>query len=128
MNYHELRRRFPNASESFLLANTDVPTHCEIASPKPERATRDDALAEAQAQGRNQQRFLVVITSFRRRLLDEDNLCGKYHCDLLRYAGILPSDAPGQTQIQNRQSKVKTKEEERTEIEVTIFNPNQTTT
>jgi len=93
----------------------------QVPSPKPKRAPGNVALAKAQTQKADSRRFLVVITSYRRRLLDEDNLCGKYHCDLLRYAGILPSDAPGQTQIQNRQSKVKSKEDEKTVIEVTLM-------
>lgn len=63
-------------------------------------------------------RFVVRITSFRRRLLDEDNLCGKFHCDALRYAGIIRSDAPEKCAIQILQVKVKSKREECTLMEL----------
>lgn len=63
-------------------------------------------------------KFLVSVTSFRRRLLDEDNLVAKWHVDALRYAGILPSDAPDQAKISVGQEKVKTEEEECTVITI----------
>jgi len=62
--------------------------------------------------------FLVRVTSYRRRLLDEDNLCEKFHVDLCRYAGIIPSDAPGQTKIEVSQKKVGSKEAEFVRIEI----------
>lgn len=75
-------------------------------------------LVSAQIQKSSSQKFLVCVTSFRRRLIDEDNLCEKYHVDLCRYSGCLPSDAADQTQIKVYQEKVKTKEEEFVEIKV----------
>jgi len=108
-------------SSKFQALYGNLQPHDQVTSTKPKRAPRNDALAKAQTQGGDKRRFLVIITSHRRRLLDEDNLCGKYHCDLLRYSGILPSDAPGQTQIQNRQVKVASKEDEKTVIEVTLL-------
>jgi len=108
-------------SSTFKLLYGDIPLNNKKPSAKPKRAAKNAALPKAQTKVRDCRRFLVVITSHRRRLLDEDNLCGKYHCDLLRYAGILPSDAPGQTQIQNRQIKVAKAEDECTEIEVTLL-------
>jgi hypothetical protein len=63
-------------------------------------------------------RYAVVYTSYRRRLADEDGLISKYHTDALRYASILHSDAPDKVSIRTLQKKVKTKEEERTEIEI----------
>jgi len=62
--------------------------------------------------------FLVRVTAFRRRLLDEDNLCEKYHVDLCRYAGALPSDAAGKAKIETTQEKVGSKEREFVRIEI----------
>src|SRR5678815_1708112 len=78
----------------------------------------DGALGKTQVQDPTRKHFLVVVTSYRRRLLDEDNLCEKYHVDCCRYAGLLPSDDPSQTQIQVRQQKVGSKEREYVRIEI----------
>lgn len=75
-------------------------------------------LAEARAKETYSGTFFVRITSFRHRLLDEDNLCEKYHVDLCRYAGILPSDSPAQTRIVTTQEKISSKEDEYTLIEI----------
>lgn len=85
---------------------------------KLERNLGDGAVGAVQVQRGLGRRFLVRIKSFRKRLLDEDNLCEKYHCDLCRYAGALPSDAPGTATIEVTQEKVGPKEPERVEIEV----------
>ena len=66
------------------------------------------------------QRVLVRVTSRRRRLLDEDNLCAKYHIDLCRYAGIIPDDSPDQVKIEVGQVKVSKGQSERTEIEISL--------
>lgn len=62
--------------------------------------------------------FLVRVKAFRRRLLDEDNLCEKYVVDLCRYAGALPSDAAGKAKIEVTQEKVGQKEREFVRIEI----------
>ena len=62
--------------------------------------------------------ILVRVESVRRRLLDQDNLCEKYHVDLCRYAGVIPGDAPEQVNIEVRQRKAAKGEEEHTIIEV----------
>jgi len=90
--------------------------------------TREDALMERHpsdgmaptphAKEKAIGKFLVRVTSFRHRLLDEDNICEKYHVDLCRYAGILPSDAPSQTRITTTQQKIGSKEEEFTLVEI----------
>ena len=73
--------------------------------------------AEAQeVQGRSCERILVRVTSIRNRLLDEDNLCEKYHVDLCRYAGALPDDTPDKVKIEVCQRKAAKGERERTEI------------
>lgn len=83
-----------------------------------EPVARDAALGTAQVQDGTGARILVRVTSFRRRLLDEDNLCEKFHTDLCRYAGLIPSDAPGTTKIEVSQEKVGSKEAERVRIEI----------
>lgn len=114
MDEQQFRQRFPNASASCVAAN--VARARPVA--EPQRIARDAALGAAQTKSRDSQRFLVRITSVRKRLLDEDNLVGKYHCDLLRYAGIIPSDAPAVTSIQTRQRKAAKGEAEEVVIEV----------
>jgi len=79
---------------------------------------RDGALGAGEAQGGHTGKFLVRVTSFRVRLLDEDNLCEKYHVDCCRYAGIIPGDDPGKAKIETGQVKVRSKSEERVLIEV----------
>jgi hypothetical protein len=81
-----------------------------------ERHLCDGPLAKGQTEGGHPRKFLVRVTSFRVRLLDEDNLCEKYHVDLCRYAGLLRADDPGQARIVTTQEKVRTKAEERTEV------------
>jgi len=66
------------------------------------------------------QRFSVRITSYRVRLLDPDNLCGKYFVDCLRYSGIIPDDTATVVDYSIRQEKVRTKAEEATLIEVSV--------
>lgn len=85
-----------------------------------ERRPRSRSLAKGQAKGCDSTFYLVRVTSYRTRLIDTDNLVPKWHVDSLRYAGIIPSDAPDRARIETRQEKVSGKENERTEIEVMI--------
>lgn len=64
-------------------------------------------------------RFLVRVTTRRKRLIDESNLCYKYHEDLCRYAGALPSDAPEVTHSEVSQTKCRKGEPEEITITVT---------
>lgn len=90
----------------------------EDAASVVERGAKRRTVGPRQAQKVYPERFHVVVTSFRTRLLDEDNLCEKYHIDCLRYAGILPSDAPAVAHIEVCQRKVARRSDERTEIEI----------
>lgn len=90
----------------------------EPSSAVVERSAGHEPLGAGKVQKEDTGRFLVRVTSFRIRLLDEDNLCEKYHVDCLRYAGLLPSDAPGKTKIEVAQVQVKSEYQERTEIEL----------
>jgi hypothetical protein len=63
-------------------------------------------------------RFHIRVVSFRRRLLDPDNLCPKYFIDCLRYAGFIPNDRQEDINLEVRQEKVASREEERTELTI----------
>jgi hypothetical protein len=75
-------------------------------------------LEAKEVQGSDRGRFLVRVTTRRKRLIDEDNLCEKYHVDLCRYAGVLFDDAPERTKIEVSQAKCKKGEPEEITIEV----------
>ncbi len=124
MNTAELKLRLPNASPAFIRLNATEARQVDIrdndtgTAPKLERHTGDGAVGTVQVEGRIGRRFLVRVTAYRHRLLDEDNLCEKYHVDLCRYAGVLPSDAAGRAKIEVSQEKVGSKEPEETKIEI----------
>lgn len=133
MNEEELKQRFPNASADFLAANSSdgksvsgaataepakVPTRRSRKTPKLEPDSRDGTLGQIQVQKGIGRLIRVRVTSFRRRLLDMDNLCEKYAVDLLRYSGVIPSDEPGTTKIEVAQVKVGKGEREFVRIEV----------
>jgi len=83
-----------------------------------EQALRHEPLAKAKGKEDDTGRFRVRVTSFRRRLTDQDNLAPKFFIDCLRYAGVIPDDSPQAIDYTITQVKVRKKEEERTEIEV----------
>lgn len=88
------------------------------ADPQLERGNEHAPVCAEEVQGSRGQRFLVLVTSYRRRLLDEDNLCEKFHVDCCRHAGLLPDDSAKTTRIETRQILVKDDEDLRTEIEI----------
>lgn len=115
MNEYDLKRLFPNASASTIRANIvesglpgaiTKPTvcHAPIATPK-----RKDS---------NTPRYFVCIESRRRRLLDPDNLCGKYFVDAIRYAKLIPNDSAKDIQFTIFQTKIGEKEKPVTIIEI----------
>lgn len=120
-----LAERFPNASKSFVKLNaahatapTDILAHDTDTPAILERYSGASSLGKKKDKGSDSVRFLVRVTSFRVRLLDEDNLCEKYHVDCCRYAGVLPDDAPEKTSIEVSQQKVSRKEDERITIDI----------
>jgi hypothetical protein len=88
------------------------------AAAKLERNPGDGALGKGQVQTKDTGHFFIRLTSVRRRLLDEDNLCEKYLVDCCRYAGLIPGDGPGQTKIEVCQQKAEPGGEEFTRIEI----------
>jgi hypothetical protein len=111
-----LKDLFPNASNAFLQRNLELGDTGEVT--ELERRLGDAALVPAEVKVPDSGRFLVCVTSYRKRLLDEDNLCEKYHVDCCRYAGLLPSDNPTQTKIEVRQVKVGEKDQEFTRVQI----------
>ena len=75
-------------------------------------------LEAKEVQGSDCGRVLVRVTTRRKRLLDESNQCYKFHEDLCRYAGAIPSDAPEVTHSEVSQTKCKKGEPEEITIEV----------
>ena len=116
MTRNEILRRFPKATESFIKANIEADDSGEVA--KLESNPVNAPLGKKEVQRPDSERFLVSVTSCRKRLLDWDNLCEKYHVDLCRYAGIIPNDTPEKTLINVSQIKCKKGEQEKIEITV----------
>lgn len=118
MKQEDYVKLLTNASKSTQRLNPDPKTGNPRSVTKLECNPSDASLEKSKVQKATGGRFYVSVTAFRRRLLDEDNLCEKYVCDLCRYAGALPDDNPEQTQIEVSQQKVKKGEPERVAVEV----------
>jgi Holliday junction resolvase RusA-like endonuclease len=87
-------------------------------SSELERRSEHAPLVAHGVQAKPARVLLVRVTSIRKRLIDEDNLCEKYHIDCLRYAGLIPDDSPDKVRIQTTQRKAAKDEEERVIIEI----------
>lgn len=90
-----------------------------VSSPQLEQAVRNVPVCPPQREAAYTGRVLIRVTSHRRRLIDPDNLCPKYFIDCCRYAGLVRDDTPEAIDLEVRQARVSTKEEERTEILIT---------
>lgn len=126
-NPDDIRRHFPNATH--FVANSDGP---ELRGERPEKPEGEDApvrselepspkrraLRKGRVKEEDTGRFLIRVTSVRKCLLDEDNLCEKYVVDCCRYAGLLPGDGPGKTKIEVAQRKAGKGETEHTLVEI----------
>lgn len=93
--------------------------HCLSSGADPKRTSKYKFLGSIQGAEGYPARFHVRITSFRCQLGDADSLCGKYFVDALRYSGIIRDDTTSLLDYSIRQEKVKTRKEEKTEIEIT---------
>jgi hypothetical protein len=116
MNPHKLSRLFPNASKSFQKLNEDHPISSGVQSAEPERPVVPTLAQGPAAQAGGAGRIVVSVKACRRRLLDEDNHVTKFIVDGLRYAGLIPSDAPDKVHIRFSQEK---SQEDYTIIEIT---------
>ncbi len=85
---------------------------------KLERDPCNGALDAKEVQGSTGARFFVRVTSIRKRLIDPDNICEKYHVDLCRYAGAIPNDSAAEIILETGQRKAGKAESEQTLIEI----------
>lgn len=81
--------------------------------------TGDEFLAEASGKNAHKIRCLVCVTSFRRKLTDDDNLHGKHFVDALTEAGILVDDSQVWAELKILQVKIGSMDAEKTTIEIT---------
>lgn len=112
MNLTDFNERIQKQISSQLQAGHSGPAAVLESHP------RHEPLATEEVQRPIGAKVLVRVESIRSRLLDEDNLCEKYHVDLLRYAGVIPGDTPDEIKIEVRQRKAQKGEQERIVIEV----------
>jgi hypothetical protein len=96
----------------------DNPTRHPASSPEPQQAVRDEPLAADARKESHPGRVSVRVVSYRRRLIDPDNLCPKFHIDACRYAGFIKDDSAKEIEYSIRQEQVPTKDLERTEITI----------
>lgn len=91
-----------------------------VQDPQPEPAVCDEPVGSEKGEDAMSQRTLVRITSYRKRLLDPDNLTGgaKYLIDGIRHAGLISDDRPEDIELVVAQQKVSLSTQERTEIEI----------
>lgn len=97
----------------------DYQARRKASGSKPQQAVRNEPVATKEGKAKDSTRYAVRIRSFRRRLCDPDNLCPKYFIDGLRYSGSIPGDRPQDIELHVSQEEVKSKDQERTEIEIT---------
>jgi len=65
------------------------------------------------------QRFIVSITSYRRRHLDPDNLCPKWYIDEIVRAGYIPDDSSKFiVRVEKQVVKIEAPERQRTVIQI----------
>lgn len=88
-------------------------------SAQPEQAVRPPPLEPPQGETLYAGRVSVRIVSYRRRLLDPDNLCAKWFLDACRYSRLISDDRPQDITYEVSQIKVRQKAEERTEVTLT---------
>ena len=86
--------------------------------PVPQQAVRHDALGPKQRKKADPKRCKVCIVSYRKRLIDPDNLCPKYFIDALRYCGVIQDDTAKHIAVEISQEKVGRNFDVRTEITV----------
>ena len=123
MTRKELILAFPNASQSFLQANA-TKTNSPVQNPVPKQDHAPTLGSPVQRKkaglGLAIGRIEVRFTLFRVRCLDPDNAAAstKNLLDGLRHSGILPEDNPWTIRLQVEQEKVKSFDQEKTEIEI----------
>lgn len=115
MNPDKLKTLFPQASESFIKKNL---AHSVAPDTKLKPNPVNEPVAAKERAGSDVGFRHVLITSYRVRLLDGDNIFGKYIIDSLVRAGLLRDDSPAWVKVQTCQVKVDMHAKERTHIEI----------
>lgn len=117
MTANELRRRFPNAPESFIRDNAD--RVCPVDAKRVEGQPLGGAVSRKEKSGSGTDdgvRRRIVFRVFAMRPADYDGYHIKELQDLLCHAGVLAGDAWDQLEGGVVSEKVHTPKEERTEI------------
>ena len=91
--------------EQFKLRHVANRPHNSGTPPVLERSFETQPVATDRHEEAHPARFHVCVTSIRKRLLDEDNLCAKFHVDCLRRAGLIPNDNPATAHIEVMQRR-----------------------
>ena len=86
---------------------------------KLEQVVRHEPVAAKAREAGHPKSVRVCIVSFRCRLIDPDNLCPKYFMDCLRYCGWIEDDSARHVTFSIYQTKVTSKDQQRTEITIT---------
>lgn len=82
---------------------------------KPKRPVRNVPIRPASGKEANPSRRKISVVSYRKRLIDPDNLCPKYFIDALRYEKVLAGDTAKHVTVEVSQEK---STYERTEISI----------
>jgi hypothetical protein len=96
------------------------PNTKRLLNPVTKHAPKQTLESLSQGKETSRQRTHIRITRYSCRPLDCDNYAGgcKPIIDQLRYAKLIKDDSPEDIEVEFKQVKVKTKAEERTEIEI----------
>jgi hypothetical protein len=102
-----------------LTVNEDK-THRLVPDPKPERHKKAALDAADAGEKGSVSRVEIRFTGYRVRPLDPDNFAGsvKDLLDGVRHAGLIHGDEPWKIILKTEQVKVRSKKQERTEIEI----------
>jgi hypothetical protein len=121
MTREQIKSRFPNASEAFILANLDADGSCPV-NPQP---TQGSPLVSPQQREEARwygvaKRFEITFTIYAVRPCDYDGYDIKSIQDSLVRAKIIPDDKWSVLSGRIVSRKARTKAEEKTEIKIEI--------
>lgn len=125
MTTKQLQELFPNASESFLSVNAVDqrygPPDGEIPDTKPKRNKKAALVPAVPGKDKGMARIAIRYHGYRCKLLDPENFAGstKDLTDGLRKAGLIHDDSYWHVTITHEQTQVRSKAEQKTEIEIT---------
>ena len=113
---NKLRAKLPLSAA--CLARNKPASDDLVSNPKRQQDSVDEPVAAIPGEAPRQGRVRIVVTSYRCRLLDDDNLAlgAKALVDSIVAAGIIPSDSPIWCKIEHEQKQIDHPAFERTEI------------